>query len=186
MKTINLIFLCVKEAYHHFPRPHIALHEMLRVSKLGVILIEPLDPTFKPKLLNRFMPLIKRLFGKSSNKEGHYFEPVGNYVFSVSERELEKVQLGMHRRHIAYTYFNDYYKQGYEFINLDSTDKSDVKAIRTAKRMIKIRDVLTRYGLVNPGILCAILFKGDPNSLLVESLKKSGWLLKELPRNPYI
>ena len=175
-----------KEAYHHFPRPHIALHEMLRVSRLGVILIEPLDPIYKPKLLDRFMPLIKRLLGKSSNKDGHSFEPVGNYVFSVSERELEKVQLGMHRRHIAYKYLNDYYKEGYEFINLDSTKQSDVKAVRTAKRLIKIRDVLTDFGLVNPGILCAILFKSDPDPLLTESLKRSGWLLKELPRNPYI
>ena len=46
-------FTLCKESYHHFPRPHIALHEMLRVSKLGVILIEPMDTMFKPKILNK-------------------------------------------------------------------------------------------------------------------------------------
>src|SRR5690349_3946690 len=34
-------FAFCKEAYHHFPRPYIALYEMLRVAKRAVILIEP-------------------------------------------------------------------------------------------------------------------------------------------------
>ena len=104
-------FALCKEAYHHFPRPHIALHEMLRVSKLGVILIEPNDAIIQPKILDKIFPIIKRLLGKSPNKEAHSFETIGNYVFSISERELEKFQLGMHRRHIAFMYANDYYVQ---------------------------------------------------------------------------
>lgn len=179
-------FALCKEAYHHFPRPHIALHEMLRVSKLGVVLCEPLDPFIKPKLLNRFIPLIKRLIGRASSNEGHSFETVGNYVFSVSERELEKVQLGMHRRHLAYKYLNDYYQPGYEFISLDSNKKSDIRAIRTSRRLIKIRDILSNFKLISAGSLIAILFKSEPDPRLLQSLKKSGWLLKKLPHNPYI
>jgi ubiquinone/menaquinone biosynthesis C-methylase UbiE len=37
-------FALVKEAYHHFPRPALAVYEMLRVAKKGIILIEPNDP----------------------------------------------------------------------------------------------------------------------------------------------
>lgn len=33
-------FVLCKESYHHFPRPMVALYEMIRVSKKGVILIE--------------------------------------------------------------------------------------------------------------------------------------------------
>lgn len=179
-------FVLCKESYHHFPRPHIALHEMLRVSEHGVFLIEPLDSAIKPKLLNKFIPLIRCLLGKPPNSENHRFETVGNYIFSVSERELEKVQLGMHRRFIAYMYFNDYYEDGFPFVMLNSTDKTDIKKIRKAKRFIKIRDILARFGLIRPGLLATILFKYDPNPLLLQSLKKAGWKIKELPRNPYI
>ena len=83
-------------------------------------------------------------------------------------------------------YANDYYEPGMEFINLDSTNKSDVKTIRKTKLRIRIRDMLTKYGLVKPNILCAILFKGEPSPLLAESLKKTGWLFKKLPLNPYL
>lgn len=36
-------FIFCKESYHHFPRPMIALYEMIRVARQGVILIEPND-----------------------------------------------------------------------------------------------------------------------------------------------
>jgi len=179
-------FTLCKEAYHHFPRPQIALHEMLRVSKLGVILMEPLDAKIEAKLLNKLLPIIKRLLGRSPNKDGHSFEEVGNYVFSVSERELEKVQLGMHRRYIAYKYVSDYYEPGFEFVQLDSQNKSDIRKIRKTKFLINSRNVLSRFNLISPGLLCAILFKEEPNSSLVKSLKNSGWQVKTLPHNPYL
>jgi len=179
-------FTLCKEAYHHFPRPHIALHEMLRVSKLGIVLIEPLDDQVHTTLLGRLIPIIKKCLGKSYNKNGHKFEEVGNYVFSISERELEKVQLGMHRRFIAYKYINDCYEPGFEFVKLNSTDKADIKKIRKAKFVIKTRDFLSRLNLITPHLLAAILFKEEPSSKLVYHLKKSGWRFKTLPRNPYL
>ncbi|MEZ5593447.1 MAG: class I SAM-dependent methyltransferase [Gammaproteobacteria bacterium] len=36
-------YVLCKESYHHFPRPMVALYEMLRVTKKGVFLIEPND-----------------------------------------------------------------------------------------------------------------------------------------------
>lgn len=179
-------FTLCKEAYHHFPRPHIALHEMLRVSKLGVILMEPLDTNIESKFLNKLLPLIKRLLGRSSNKDGHGFEPVGNYIFSISERELEKIQLGMHRRNIAYYYVNDYYEPGSEFVQLDSQNKSDIRKIWKTKVIINFRNFLSRFNLMSSGLLVAILFKEEPSSSLINSLKHSGWQVKTLPRNPYL
>ena len=36
-------YVFCKESYHHFPRPMLALYEMLRVAQKGVVLIEPND-----------------------------------------------------------------------------------------------------------------------------------------------
>lgn len=179
------LVLC-KEAYHHLPRPHIALHEMLRVAKLGVVLIEPLDAFVKPRLLNPLLSLTKRLLKFPTYEDGHGFEPVGNYVFSISERELEKVQLGMHRRHIAHMHINDYYEPGYEFIKLDSVDKADLKQVRKTKIIIKIKDLLCKFGLITPGLLATVLFKADPDPSLLKLLADTGWMVKKLPRNPYL
>ena len=49
-----------KEAYHHFPRPQIAVHEMLRVSKKGIVFIEPNDHT-DIGLLGKFILNFKSL-----------------------------------------------------------------------------------------------------------------------------
>lgn len=37
-----------KEAYHHFPRPFLALYEMLRVASKAVVLAEPNDQIPRP------------------------------------------------------------------------------------------------------------------------------------------
>ena len=186
----NFDFVLCKEAYHHFPRPHIALHEMFRVAKLGVILIEPCDSKISTPFFDILFPFIKKIRRKILNREyddsGHAFEPVGNYVFSVSERELEKVQLGMHRRHLAFHSINDYYESGFEFLRLDTFEQSERKKINKAKRSIKRRDRLVKYGLKSPDLLASILFKSNPDPLILKSLDEAGWRVKELPNNPYI
>ena len=183
-------FVLCKEAYHHFPRPHIALHEMFRVAKLGVILIEPCDSKISTPFIDILFPFIKKIRRKILKREyddsGHAFEPVGNYVFSVSERELEKVQLGMHRRHLAFHSINDYYESGFEFLRLDTFEQSERKKINKAKRSIKRRDRLVKYGLKSPDLLASILFKSNPDPLILKFLDEAGWRVKELPNNPYI
>jgi ubiquinone/menaquinone biosynthesis C-methylase UbiE len=185
-KNEEFDFVLCKEAYHHFPRPHIALHEMLRVAKVGVILIEPYDQKINPKPINKLFPIIKKILGVSSDNTGHGFESVGNYVFSISERELEKIQLGMHRRFIAFNNMNDYYESGYEFIKLDSKNSFDNKKIKKTKFVIKARDILVKYGLATPGIIFSILFKSEPDPALLGMLKKEGWNVRILPKNPYL
>ena len=54
-------FVLCKEAYHHFPRPAIALYEMLRVAKKGVILIEPLDKNILYGQENFFVKCMRSL-----------------------------------------------------------------------------------------------------------------------------
>ena len=159
---------------------------MLRVCDVGVILVEPNDSRIDHRILNRLLPLIKKFLGKKGNSNMHNFEPVGNYIFSISKRELEKIQLGMHRRFIAYNFINDYYESGFEFIFLNSQKNTDrIKIIKT-KLLISMRDILTRLGLITPGLLVSILFKSEPNKALLADLTASGWTVKELPHNPYL
>lgn len=189
-KNERFDFVLCKEAYHHFPRPHIALHEMFRVAKLGVILIEPCDSKISTPFIDILFPFIKKIRRKILKREyddsGHAFEPVGNYVFSVSERELEKVQLGMHRRYLAFHAINDYYESGFEFLHFDTLKQSEQKKIDKAKRSIKRRDRLVKYGLKSPDLLASILFKSNPDPLILKFLDEAGWRVKELPNNPYI
>ena len=86
-------FVLCKESYHHFPQRMKALYEMLRVARRGVLLIEPSDhelPDTVVTTLSRLLKnIVKRVMGKTTN--GHRFEELGNYVYGVSRREMEKV-----------------------------------------------------------------------------------------------
>ncbi len=94
-------FVLCKESYHHFPRPMKALHEMLRVCRRGVIMIEPNDQVivdgYVPALSRMVKDGIKRMLGRSTHY--HHFESGGNYVYAISRREMEKVALGMGLAH---------------------------------------------------------------------------------------
>ena len=54
-------FSFCKQSYHHFPRPIIAVYEMLRVSKKAVMLVEPADWLPSPFVLKTLQKL-KRTF----------------------------------------------------------------------------------------------------------------------------
>jgi ubiquinone/menaquinone biosynthesis C-methylase UbiE len=69
-------FVLCKEAYHHFPRPPIALYEMLRVARQAVVLIEPLD---NPRVLDGMKRLAKRVLRGDREMQ---FEPSGNFFVS--------------------------------------------------------------------------------------------------------
>ena len=82
-------YVMCKEAYHHFPRPYIALYEMLRVAKQAVLLIEPNDYWMSP--LGAMAFAAKRLLGRARHVDDGRYEDSGNYVYSVSQREMEKL-----------------------------------------------------------------------------------------------
>ena len=104
-------FVLCKETYHHLPRPMIALYEMLRVAKKGVVLIEPTDTFFYSTFSESLSRLLKNILKTFLNKttEKHRYEEVGNYIYTISKREIEKVLLGMNLKIFAYKGLNDYY-----------------------------------------------------------------------------
>lgn len=178
-------FVLCKESYHHFPRPMVALYEMLRVARKGVALIEPRDRTFAAGFLEFnarfFMKTLRRILGKEIHS-GHGFEKVGNYVYSVSLRELQKVALGMNLASIAFKGLNDCYMEGVEYE--PASDNS--RLFRQVKRSITFQDIKCRLGLQQHSFLVAIIFKEHIDSDLIKNMMRCGFKYELFPENPYI
>jgi SAM-dependent methyltransferase len=174
-------FVLCKEAYHHFPRPTVALYEMLRVARRAVVLIEPQDE-YPPRPLTRLKVLIKRITGRQVLPGYHWYEPAGNYVYTISKRELTKLSLGVGLSHVAFKAMNSYHVAGLEELELARHKKT----YRKLRLMILLQDMLTRMRGAHAGLLVAILFKEPPTNALSDLLRASGYEVVTLPRNPYL
>ena len=175
-------FVYCKESYHHFPRPAVALYEMLRVAKEGVILQEPNDNLFFTNFLqilfNYAMDFARFVLGKE--KETFLFEVSGNYVYSLSSRELKKYALGIGYGFVAYKIQQDFYIDGVEF---EKADKKS-KLFKKIKRGIRFFEFLYKAGLFNGGIITGVILKSVPSSKLIKSLELNGYKTEILTKNP--
>ena len=186
-----------KEAFHHFPRPYLALYEMLRVSKKAVVMIEPAERLVingvksKPYILSAIKLLISKITGKSYqpylpaiNQLSHSFEEAGNYLYSVSVRELEKLVHGMDLGGLAWKGFNDVYEKGCEFEEakegnplFDAISKSIAEGDHLCK---------THPEFHQPNMVSVIIFKEKPDAALVQQLQEAGFQLPLVHKNPYV
>lgn len=168
-------FVLCKESYHHFPRPPVALYEMLRVARCGVILIEPVD---NPKILNAFRNLVKRVLRGDVQ---HEFEPSGNYLYRTSTKEIRKLLLAMGGEVFAYKGFNDFY---IPTLSDYRSDAWNVGSIFT-RLGVFVQDVLARLHLMGYGLACIVVFSSRPQDDLLAALEKQGFTVERLPKNPY-
>jgi len=177
-------YVFCKESYHHFPRPMLALYEMLRVARKGVLLIEPNDAYIINKyseiLFRNLKNIVKYLLGKNTNK--HSFEESGNYVFSISRREIEKVALGLNYKIVAFKGINDAYITGVEYEKVYNNGPLKSKITRE----INIKNALCKLGVINYNLLASIIFKVVPSKDILQQLIKEGYEIVQLPNNPYI
>ena len=177
-------FVLCKEAYHHFPRPMIALYEMLRVAQKRIVLIEPTDEywasSFSEVLLMNIKNLVKTILGKKVVR--HNYEEVGNYVYSISPREIEKVAVAMNFNAVAFKGINDYYQPGVE----DEKATNNSKLFKKIKRKISFQNWQCRLKLKQYSSTTAIIFKEKLKSDIAEELRKQGYKVIFLPSNPYI
>jgi len=177
-------YVFCKESYHHFPRPMLALYEMLRVAKSGVLLIEPNDAyiinRYSAILFRNLKNIIKFFLGKEINK--HSFEESGNYMFSISRREIEKVALGLNYKTVAFKGINDAYFSGVEYEKMSDKGPLQKKVIR----LINIANFLCKLGFLDYGILASIIFKKELSKELLQQLIDEGYEIIQLPDNPYI
>lgn len=171
-------YVLCKESYHHFPRPMVALYEMLRVARKGVVLIEPNDNYIHERwtglAFRRSIDLAKSLLGRELGRNA--YEPVGNYLFTLSRREIEKVAAGLSFPAVAFRGINDMYCAGAHGEKL--ADQGPLQ--RKLRRMIRLRDLLCRVGLMDYKLLAAVIFKQEPETPL------QGYEILRIPPNPYV
>lgn len=169
-------FVFCKESYHHFPRPPVALYEMLRVARIGAVLIEPYD---NPGLLDPLKRLLKRLLRGDASFD---FEPAGNYIYRVNRAELERMMCAMGQRTLAIRGINDFFHA-----RLSHQRAGGFGLAWTLTRVgIAVQNVLARLRLLGWGLCCAVVFNGTPPPELLAALRTRGFRVIELPRNPYI
>jgi ubiquinone/menaquinone biosynthesis C-methylase UbiE len=186
-----------KEAFHHFPRPYLALYEMIRVSKKAVVMIEPAERLIvngvksKPYLLSAVNLLLSKLTGRtyqpyapSVSPLNHTFEEAGNYLYAVSVRELEKLVHGMGMPAFAYKGFNDVYEAGCEF---ETAQPGNPLFDKISKAIVTGDALCQRYPQYHqPNMASVILFKELPGTALLQQLKDAGFQVPYIHPNPYI
>lgn len=186
-----------KEAFHHFPRPYLALYEMLRVSNQAVVMIEPAERLIlngvksKPYLLSAIQLFLSKITGKSYQPYvppvyhlNHAFEEAGNYLYAVSVRELEKLVHGMDLGGLAWKGFNDVYEKGCEFEEAKAGNplfEKISKAIAAGDELCKKQPQFHQ-----PNMVSVILFKEKPAPALVQTLTAAGFTLPLMHKNPYL
>ncbi len=178
-------YVSCREAYHHFPRAYLGAYEMIRVAKKAAIIIEPIDILAKSALLlyikniaDIFSPyLINKIW-----KNRFSWETVGNYVFKISEREVEKMAMGIGLPCIAFKSMNLHLKIK-ENINEVPTNQ---KLLNKINRRTKFRNLLSKLRIVPYNTLISVIFKEMPSEKMLSEMKKEGYKIIQLPKNPYI
>jgi ubiquinone/menaquinone biosynthesis C-methylase UbiE len=180
-------FVLCKESYHHFPRPAVALYEMLRVAKRGIVLIEPMDKNINFSKENIFTKSIRGLINtlqlqlKGIHKYEN-FEEVGNYIFTTSERELNKIALALNLHHTYYKKQNDHFIPGAENEKLASHGPLFQKISSKIRRL----DMLSKLGVIQYGLLTSIIAKEKFTNECIGKMKSRSFDSYDLPVNPYL
>jgi ubiquinone/menaquinone biosynthesis C-methylase UbiE len=172
-------YIFCKEAFHHFPRPFLALYEMLRVAKSAVVLAEPQDQVGSP--LRKGLYRLRQLLSRQRHFDQHRYEDSGNYIYAISEREIEKVCLGVNLPCVAFKGLTDLYVHGGEF---EPASFSSRKFLRM-RTVIVLHGLLVRLGLSRHNVLICCLFKEAPQPEVRHRFAENGWRFVDLPRNPY-
>lgn len=191
-KNNTFDYVLCKESYHHFPRPMTALYEMIRVAKKAVILIEPQDFNIVSvsklsllSLLKLSSQVIKNKIKKMMGIKPYYdfgsYEDVGNYVYTISEREIEKVGLGLNFDVVSFKSMNDNYIDGVEFEEIN--EQSEL--FKNIKKNIKKTDRRTKSNYAPSGLLIAIIHKTLPDTETLTKLEAIGFVNRKLSKNPY-
>ncbi|CAK0768550.1 Class I SAM-dependent methyltransferase [Azospirillaceae bacterium] len=195
-------YVFCKESLHHFPRPYVALYEMIRVARKAVFIIEPND-TYRvdsSEIQGRLFRLIttllrrgrQRSISKSEKQKNvnyavQYNEPgweeSGNYVYAISRRDIEKIALGLNLPQIVMKGLNDHYVKGCEF---EPADEHKSAIFQEIVRVVRDKDELCRQNICDSNLLMGGFFLESIDEETRKRFLTSGWDVRDLPANPYI
>ncbi len=168
-------FVLCKESYHHFPRPPVALYEMLRVAKHAVILIEPMDET------RRILDAVKAIAKRSIGRETMVFEPSGNFLYRLNPRELGKLLCAINQPGFALRRMNDCYLPRFEKASVLGTWGGWL-----SRQMVNAQDICCRLGLLSWGIGIFVIFKSRAGPEMLSAADRGSFSIVGLPANPYM
>lgn len=155
-----------KESYHHFSRPPVAFYEFLRVAKKGVVLIEPLSVKLGLKwYLRAFLKSVLR----GQRIDDQRFEISGNYVYGLNLSEVYQMLTALDYKGYNYKTVNTTYLQKY-------SNRDDKFSILVYKIVNNIQNIMTKLGLIEPGLVI----------LNTSNVPISGFRYVKLPKNPFL
>jgi hypothetical protein len=132
-----------------------------------VVLIEPQDPFCDFPVFND-EPLA-------------IYEDEGNYVYSLSRRELEKAALGLGLPAVAFKNFCDFFHVGTESTTADESNQEFANLING----VKAQEELCARNEAKFTMLMGVVFIEPPEMDCVHVFQKHGWLVRLLPHaNP--
>lgn len=190
-------YVFCKESLHHFPRPVVALYEMMRVASKAVFFVEPNDPWSFARhphshpgsliqwLLAHLNQTWRFLLGSRPKVLFNVpdWETSGNYVYGISKREVEKIALGINLPQIVFKGINDHYIEGCEFEPADA-DKSRI--FREIVEQVAYKDSLCRRGRKEFDLLMLGLMIEPLSIADRKAFEDAGWAVTDLPRNPFV
>jgi SAM-dependent methyltransferase len=170
------LVLC-RQAYHHVRRAPLAFYEFMRVSRRGVVLIEPIEGPRRPL---EFVRALAKMTLRHRSPIYDLFEPSGNYIFRISERDVFRMVTALEIPWFAIKTFNTFYLR-----RLAAQPSSSLIARAIYRLGIGLQDFLCFCRLMNPG-LCVIFVptEQEPQSVR-ERLRKAGFRIVATPKNPY-
>jgi ubiquinone/menaquinone biosynthesis C-methylase UbiE len=173
-------FVLCKEAFHHFARPLVGFYEMLRVSRMGVVLLaEPYDD-IRHRPLDAAKTLIKRALRRNTAMANHLFESSGNYIYGVSLKEIHKAAIALQLAGIYYLPLNDFFHHS---ISRDPMDRPLSRSI--TKIAIGAQDLMAKAGLMSWGSVTVVVLKQPLDEATIKGLEKAGFSTRAIPLNPY-
>jgi ubiquinone/menaquinone biosynthesis C-methylase UbiE len=176
LQDSSVDFVLCKEAFHHFPRPAIGFYEMLRISRKGVVLIEPMEAPSRP--LTFLKNVTKRIMRGNVTDQ---FEPSGNFVYRIRIQEIIKMLTALGHQTVAWQGINDFWHQSFEDADCD---KLSIASCGT-RLGIRAQNVLAKLKLLNFGLATVVCFKEKPDRDALSKLREGGFTVLTLPRNPY-
>ncbi len=138
-------------------------------------------------MLRRVLQIAKNKFKGLLGKrvphpdEGSY-EEIGNYVYSISKREFQKVAVALDLPMVAFREFHDHYIPGVEEEKLAENGP----LFREIKSVIKKNKIKKIFGLEKPNRIQAVIFKTMPKESLIKKLEDMKFDVIRLPKNPYV
>jgi hypothetical protein len=170
------LVLC-KETYHHVRRAPLAFYEFMRVSRLGFVLIEPAECSLG---VFNFIRGLAKIVLRRRRPSYELFEPTGNYVYRLSEREVFRMVTAVQLPWLAIKYFNVF---SLRWLAARRRDFWPARAL--ANLGIGIQDVLSACRLMSPG-MCVLFVPTTPRlDAAREALRAARFRILTIPRNPY-